>query len=124
MVDPKALVFVTLAVGSTAAFLLVRNKPWEERFLKRAVVTATLVKLVGCVLVYVFWPSLIQHSDARQFYLPQTLDLLSGKLRNKDIPTPRPCWRIRTSWAWVFPQTKRWPCGGIERPPSKALPTC
>jgi hypothetical protein len=85
MNDLKVLFCVSLAVSSTAVFLLARNRPWEECFLKRAVVTASLVKFFGCVLVYVFLPSLIEHSDASNFYLPQTLELLSGKLPNKDF---------------------------------------
>ena len=85
MNDLKGLFFVALAVGSTVAFLFARNRSWEERFLKRGVVTAILVKFVCCVIIYVFWPSLIQYSDARQFYLPQTIELLSGKIPNKDF---------------------------------------
>jgi hypothetical protein len=50
-----------------------------------SVVGATIAKFLICLAVYSWWPSLVLHSDARNYYLPQTLDFLSGKIPNRDF---------------------------------------
>ncbi len=42
-------------------------------------------KYLICIFVYVFWPELVQDSDAKLYYLPETLEFLSGKLPYKDF---------------------------------------
>lgn len=87
MLQLKIVAFLALTLGSFALFLFARAKPWERRVLSRLVVAGTLLKFAGCVLVYVFWPTLIQYSDARNFYLPQTEQLLSGRIPYRDFDT-------------------------------------
>jgi hypothetical protein len=81
----KSVMFPALAVGSAAALWMAMGKPWETRFLKTAVIGAVFVKFAGCVLLYTLAPDLIRYSDARTFYLPQTLQLLSGDIPNRDF---------------------------------------
>ncbi|MDD4857667.1 MAG: hypothetical protein PHD74_06120 [Candidatus Krumholzibacteria bacterium] len=81
----KAVMFPLLAVGSALALLLAMGKPWEKQFLKGGVIGAFFIKIAGCVLLYTLKPSLIRYSDARSFYLPQTLRLLSGEVPNRDF---------------------------------------
>ncbi|NIM65800.1 MAG: hypothetical protein GTO51_07415 [Candidatus Latescibacteria bacterium] len=81
----KPVTFVFLAIGAFVLFAHARNKAWEINLYRRAVIIGTLLKLVLCVCVYVIRPSLNQHSDAANFYLPQTQALLSGEVPYSDF---------------------------------------
>lgn len=75
----------TLALGSAAAFLLLRGRPAEVRFYRRAVLLASAAKVAGCVLLYTFAPQLNLWSDATRHYLPQTLRVLAGQVPYRDF---------------------------------------
>ena len=88
---PLDLVSSLLSVGIV---LWIRGRPFEELFLRRAVVGVALAKLVGCVLIYALLPLEGLGSDAQRFYLPQALRVLSGEVPLRDFPT---------SYAPLFP---------------------
>jgi hypothetical protein len=75
------------AVLSVAVLYGVRNRPTEAAFLRNAVIGITLLKLVGCVLVYAFAPIHGLGSDAQHHYLPQALRVLSGEIPHRDFTT-------------------------------------
>ncbi len=81
---PLDLVSSLLSVGIV---LWIRGRPFEEAFLRRAVVGIALAKLVGCVLLYTLAPLEGLASDARLYYLPQALRALSGELPLRDFET-------------------------------------
>src|SRR5262245_6023113 len=88
MVLLKVIAFPIVTLGALLLVWFVRGKDWERVFLWRLLVAITAAKFVLCVAVYLFWPSLVQYSDARNFYLPQTEKVLSGALPYRDFETP------------------------------------
>ncbi|MFP5287331.1 MAG: hypothetical protein ACLGI9_16450, partial [Thermoanaerobaculia bacterium] len=74
-----------LALGSTSAFLLLRGRPAEVRFYRRAVLLASAAKIAGCALLYALAPQLNLWSDATRHYLPQTVRVLAGQVPYRDF---------------------------------------
>lgn len=70
MLSLKIVAFATMTLSAFLLHWCSRGRPWERRLLRRMIVAATLLKLLACVLVYSFWPALVQYSDARNYYLP------------------------------------------------------
>ena len=81
---PLAVVSSLVSVGIV---LWIRGRPFEEVFLRRAVVGIVLAKLVGCILLYGLFPLEGLGTDAKVFYLPQALRVLSGEIPLRDFPT-------------------------------------
>lgn len=78
------LVSTLLSVGIV---LWIRGRPFEDAFLRRAVVGIVLAKLAGCALLYALAPLDGIGSDATRFYLPQALRVLSGEIPLRDFAT-------------------------------------
>jgi hypothetical protein len=69
-----------LAVGSVLFAVHARKKSWETKALRLAVVSIIPIKIILCLVIYIFLPQLNVSSDALQVYLPETLKLLSGEI--------------------------------------------
>jgi hypothetical protein len=81
---PLALATSLLSVG--AVFWL-RGRPNEEAIERAAVVGVTILKIIGCVLIYTLAPLDSLGSDARNHYLPQALRVLAGEIPHRDFTT-------------------------------------
>jgi uncharacterized membrane protein YhaH (DUF805 family) len=81
---PLALAISLLSVG--VVFRL-RGRPHEEAIERAAVVGVTLLKIVGCVLLYTLAPLDDLGSDARRHYFPQALRVLAGEIPHRDFTT-------------------------------------
>jgi hypothetical protein len=90
---PASLIWLKFPLGlasallSVAALFWVRDRPFETAFLRNAVVGITILKLVGCVIVYAFAPLDGLRSDAQIHYLPQALRVLAGDVPYRDFTT-------------------------------------
>lgn len=84
----KVMLISPIPIIGFLFFLYVRGKPWEGKTYRRLVVAIIIVKIAACLIIYVKWPALNKYSDAVQYYFPQTLDFLSGKLQSRDLYNP------------------------------------
>lgn len=66
-------------------FLYINGKPWEGKAYRWLVVAMIVAKIAACIIVYIKWPTLNRYSDAVQYYYPNALEVLSGKLPNRDF---------------------------------------
>jgi hypothetical protein len=78
---------LTTSLLSVAVLFRVQGRPFETTFLRNAVVGITILKLLGCVVIYAFGPTGGLASDAQVHYLPQALRVLSGEVPYRDFTT-------------------------------------
>jgi hypothetical protein len=75
------------SLASVGVVFWLRGRSDEEAIERAAVVGVTLLKIVGCVLIYVFAPLDGLGSDAQNHYLPQALRVLDGEIPHRDFTT-------------------------------------
>lgn len=83
----KLIFCILLSFGSVVLLYIVRGKKQESKILKSLVILAMPIRIIGCLVVYIFWPELNQSSDAVLYYYPQTASFLSGNLPYVDFAT-------------------------------------
>src|SRR5262245_28848492 len=81
----QALLCTALALGSLCVFAAVSGRPSETRVLRRLVFAVTVAKAVLIPALYLSVPIESVGSDAARYYLPQTLQVLSGKIPYRDF---------------------------------------
>jgi hypothetical protein len=83
----QAWLCTALALGSLCVFAGVSGRPSETKVLRRLVYAVTAAKAVLIPALYLSLPIASVTTDAALYYLPQTLQALSGKIPYRDFAT-------------------------------------
>ena len=81
----KFIFCACLACGSLILYYFVNEKPWRDKLFKFLVCGGYLARLFIAIYVYSVKLPFTLTSDASIFYLPQVIDLLSGKMPHQDF---------------------------------------